>query len=212
MNAFYKIIKFPSSVGFLSFQFSQKDLEPVNDEIFKILKNFKNANEYNDQLIGHIDKEFEIIDSKKYLESLLMPFAVEYDKNFNYISTVNTLTSNVPLVLDNCWVNFQKKSEFNPIHNHSGIFSFVIWLKIPYSEEKEMMQSPGKKSIKNLSGKFSFHYTDILGGVASFDVNDDIFQENTMILFPSKLSHSVFPFYSSDEYRISISGNLKFKV
>jgi hypothetical protein len=29
-----------------------------------------------------------------------------------------------------------------------------------------------------------------------------------MIMFPSSLNHMVSPFYTSDEYRISISGNL----
>ena len=32
--------------------------------------------------------------------------------------------------------------------------------------------------------------------------------EGTMLLFPSNLTHSVFPFYKSDEDRISISGNI----
>jgi len=31
-------------------------------------------------------------------------------------------------------------------------------------------------------------------------------------MFPSQLIHAVYPFYTSDEYRISVSGNIKFKV
>jgi hypothetical protein len=30
-----------------------------------------------------------------------------------------------------------------------------------------------------------------------------------MILFPAKMMHTVYPFYSSDDFRISISGNLR---
>jgi hypothetical protein len=30
-----------------------------------------------------------------------------------------------------------------------------------------------------------------------------------MMLFPSKLKHGVNPFYTSDDYRISISGNIR---
>ena len=33
--------------------------------------------------------------------------------------------------------------------------------------------------------------------------------EGTMLFFPSKLSHEVFPFFNCDEDRISISGNIK---
>ena len=36
--------------------------------------------------------------------------------------------------------------------------------------------------------------------------------EGTMILFPSSLNHNVYPFYTSDDYRISISGNLNQKL
>jgi len=32
--------------------------------------------------------------------------------------------------------------------------------------------------------------------------------EGTIIMFPAFLHHMVHPFYTSDEYRISISGNL----
>jgi hypothetical protein len=33
--------------------------------------------------------------------------------------------------------------------------------------------------------------------------------EGKIAFFPSKLSHCVYPFYSSDGIRISISGNIK---
>ena len=32
--------------------------------------------------------------------------------------------------------------------------------------------------------------------------------EGTMVFFPSKLQHGVYPFYDNDEQRISISGNI----
>ena len=31
----------------------------------------------------------------------------------------------------NWWVNYQYQTEFNPEHAHTGITSFVIWMKIP---------------------------------------------------------------------------------
>ena len=36
--------------------------------------------------------------------------------------------------------------------------------------------------------------------------------EGIMLLFPSKLNHSVFPFYNCEEERISVSGNLLLDV
>ena len=35
-----------------------------------------------------------------------------------------------------------------------------------------------------------------------------ILNENTILFFPALLNHTVYPFYLSDEERISISGNI----
>jgi len=32
-----------------------------------------------------------------------------------------------------------------------------------------------------------------------------------MIIFPSIIQHGVYPFYTSDEYRISVSGNIDYR-
>ena len=36
--------------------------------------------------------------------------------------------------------------------------------------------------------------------------------EGKMLLFNAKQMHTVFPFYTSDAYRITVSGNIKIKV
>ena len=36
--------------------------------------------------------------------------------------------------------------------------------------------------------------------------------EGKMLVFPSKLQHLVYPFYTSDEHRITVSGNVNFWV
>ncbi len=63
--------------------------------------------------------------------------------------------------LESLWVNFQKKHEFNPPHDHSGVYSFVIWMQIPtsYAEQKKLpicAESNADGSISN----FGFHYTN----------------------------------------------------
>jgi hypothetical protein len=55
---------------------------------------------------------------------------------------------------------------------------------------------------------FQFHYTDILGNITGAVLPIDKKWEGQMLLFPALLNHSVFPFYSSNDYRISVSGNL----
>ena len=33
--------------------------------------------------------------------------------------------------LSSLWINFMKKGEYNPPHNHDGAFSFVLYLQVP---------------------------------------------------------------------------------
>ena len=36
--------------------------------------------------------------------------------------------------------------------------------------------------------------------------------EKTFLMFPSSLEHSVLPFYSTDQYRITLAGNIHFNL
>jgi len=113
--------------------------------------------------------------------------------------------------MTNCWVNYQKKHEFNPLHHHSGVFSFVYWVHIPYEIEEEMQLDFVKRSNNPAASAFSIVYTDLLGNICqkNFPVSKN--DEGLLLMFPSRLNHLVYPFYTSDELRISISGNLTFE-
>ena len=118
------------------------------------------------------------------------------------------LTKNCSFVLSSFWVNFQKKYEFNPVHNHTGVFSFVIWIDIPVDFKKESKLPFVSHSNTPLTNCFQFSYTSILGQVSTSTYKLSPDYEGTMLFFPSKLNHTVYPFYSSNKNRISISGNI----
>jgi hypothetical protein len=200
---------FPN-IGYTLFNFSEEELEPLKSEIHEIEKNNFKGIVFNHNLAGNIEKQFQLIKCKRYTQNLLLPKIIEFDKEFNYIKSIDILTNNCPLILDGLWVNFQSKYEFNPSHKHSGIFSFVIWIKIPYNIEEEKSNNSSKRSDYNVPGHFEFSYADILGKIRTLIIPTDKKFENFGILFPSNLTHAVYPFFSSDEYRISISGNFKF--
>jgi hypothetical protein len=82
-----------------------------------------------------------------------------------------------------------------------------MWIKIPFLMEEELKNSPGAESNTNIPGCFNFHYTDILGDLMHCPIYADKKMENHLLMFPAKLNHSVSPFYTSDEYRISVAGN-----
>lgn len=206
-----KTLQFPN-VGVLTAILTPSDLAPLKNEILEIQNNFSKSKKNNHQLVGNIRKEFVLTKSKDHIAKILEPYIWEFDRSFQYPSSVSVLTSDCLLVLDSMWVNFQEKHEFNPSHSHSGVLSFVIWISIPYDIKDESSQSPGSESRNPLAGQFTFHYTNSLGKICHQDIKADCNMENHFFLFPAQLNHSVAPFYTSNEYRISVSGNFKFQI
>ena len=112
-------------------------------------------------------------------------------------------------ILESLWVNFQKQNEFNPPHDHAGVYSFVIWMQIPTSyEEQRKLPICAESNADNHISNFAFSYTNTLGRVSTFAYNMEKQAEGYMVMFPSCLLHQVFPFYNDDGERISISGNI----
>ena len=148
----------------------------------------------------------------------LFPSVCEYEDQFGpRIANEVATRCRHPLMLGRWWVNYQKQNQFIPDHDHSGLYSFVIWMKIPYDSKKVGLMhrfsdiataiSPVVNPVAHC-GNFQFKYTNTLGDSIPFayDLNESY--EGTMLFFPAKLRHQVYPFYSCDEDRISISGNI----
>ena len=73
---------------------------------------------------------------------------------------------------------------------------------------KELENNSVKHSNTPRPGYFSFSYTNIFGEISNCDIAVDKKDEGRILFFPSKMVHQVFPFYTSDEYRITVSGNV----
>ena len=100
------------------------------------------------------------------------------------------------------WVNYMKKHEFNPPHDHSDQLSFVIFLKVPEEITKEQEEYKGKSGGP---GSLSFLYGE--GNRQSITYQSIRPKEGDMFIFPAWMKHYVAPFYS-DVTRISVSGNV----
>jgi hypothetical protein len=176
-----------------------------------LVENFQNNEGFQSNLLGHMTHEY-VADNACWqaVEPLVLSLAKIYDEKWNYTPQVDIgLYQQVrSLKLKSLWVNFQRKHEFNPPHLHTGIFSFVIWVKIPYKLEDEDKVFPGVNDRDKRVSKFTFHYSNILGQHSGMVVPVDKEFEGKMLFFPAGLTHSVNPFYTSDEYRISIAGNV----
>ena len=94
------------------------------------------------------------------------------------------------------WINFQNSNEFNPLHNHAGIISAVIFIDIPEEISKERKESTFNAKV---NGCLEFVY-----------MNQHIIlnpKSATLLLFPAYLWHTVYP-YHSDVERITMSFNV----
>ena len=171
---------------------------------------------YNKTLVGHIKEEYQMPGISKSLHTYLCSVASTH-KNFeSFNKRLDVLSENKPLYLHSFWVNYMKKHEFNPLHNHDGIYSFVIFVNIPYdlTEEENYFADVSIKESKSeiQTSKFNFVNINPDGRIVSTIAQVDKSFEGKMFMFPASQFHIVYPFYTSDDYRITVSGNLKIKV
>ena len=97
--------------------------------------------------------------------------------------------------LHNLWVNYQKKDQYNPVHVHSGVVSFVIFVDIPYGpEERNNFYSDGAFQLEK----------EVLPVDSSWN--------GTLLMFPSTTNHAVYPFRSTEKERTTVSGNIAWNV
>jgi Putative 2OG-Fe(II) oxygenase len=193
--------------GFVELSFSENQLTPIKEEIKGIMdSNFKDSIPHSHKLVGQIKKEFQLVNSYRYIEDLLFPHVYRYAHEMNLLSKKQ---GDSRPVLQRVWVNFQEKHEFNPLHKHSGDVSFVLWIKIPYSLEDEFKIYPD--TLKKCASTFEFVHISSTGEIASQILPVDKSWENKLIMFPSEIHHCVHPFYTSDGFRISVSGNFVFQ-
>jgi hypothetical protein len=176
----------------------------IMEEIIEIQSNFKEHIKWNDGLAGNIEDQYGLPRSIQYLQPYMNLMCKTYGEHWNFLKK----QGDFHFESGNLWVNFQKKNEFNPVHHHGGTFSFVCWLKVPYNITNELNAPHVKDSKNKAASAFQFLYPNILGNLSLETLYVDKDWEKRIILFPSHLSHCVYPFTTSDEYRISISGNL----
>ena len=181
---------------------SDNTLRQVKEEAKYILENESEFEKYNKTLAGNIEKEYEVQKSSEILKDDLISLANEHHKQ------TKTNEDYPHWNLTSMWINFQKKHEHNPLHHHSGNLSFVMWVQIPYDLQEELKLSNCKNSNAPTNSLFSFVYTNVFGEVINNLVRVDKSYEGIIIMFNANLKHMVHPFYTSDDYRISISGNL----
>ena len=193
----------PQNFGWLEKKLSNKEME----FLWKCIDNRKESHKRT--LAGQIYESNKLIDRGDWFwQHTLFPLCEEYYQEFGNLGSTIPVNQIHPYYLSSFWVNYQKQNEFNPIHDHTGVYSFVIWMKIPTKHFEQNRNPISLKANTHLISAFQFNFTDIMGQTSQYVYEMNPEMEGTILFFPAKLQHGVYPFYNCDEDRISISGNI----
>jgi hypothetical protein len=102
--------------------------------------------------------------------------------------------------MDSLWINYMKQNDFNPLHDHKGNVSFIVYLN-------------NVDELKTEKERFNMTNNGPIPGSIMFCHNDErkyfFPSKGDMFIFPSNTLHLVVP-YKTDIERISVSGNIMF--
>ena len=213
------VIRTPFSQTILEYQVPQRFIDIINTSGDAVLPDdgLSKKFDFSDNLVGKVSKEVRIpvqeVDDRNYMADIIKKACLGYLKNMIVNSRAyewkkngggdNPTTDNIHLAQS--WIVSQYKHEYNQLHKHSGNFSGVCYLKLP-----EDMENHFDEEIKDhypASGLIEFSYGE------PCDMRSDTLmfkpQVCMMLVFPSWLKHSVYPFYCEGERR-SMSFNAYF--
>jgi hypothetical protein len=112
----------------------------------------------------------------------------------SYIKIINFINKSAPIIFDKPWMNIYRSGDHLPLHNHYGVYSYSVWVKLPPTS------------------MFQFLYTSTTGQQLIEDHPLIPKDEGTVLVFPGQLMHVVYPFSYQDEVRVSVSGNIMLDV
>lgn len=181
-------------------------IDAVNKRADIILQDNKKSNDldYSSNLAGNVKKEVALsLAEVKGLEVVVNKLATEYimklvPNQFDPEKTIMSYSS---------WVVSQYAGDFNPLHIHDSQLSGVLFLKMPPNYEEEYRREDHYPSVGCL---------EFLGSVANTFAKHSWLvkpQIGDLYLFPSWLSHQVYPFRSEGERRsMAFNIHLRSKV
>ena len=166
----------------------------------------KLSESHGQSLAGVIDKEIKVYKSNmekagvdQLIESCVRSYVVHCAKSHGVFDETHTFES----MINSAWIVSQYENEYNPAHNHTGCdISAVIYLKVPDVKGRRNLES--KKGKQDNDGDITFIHS------AMGNRNFDVFEKGVMtiqptsgllVMFPSYLLHTVYPFIGEGERR-----------
>ena len=196
----FKLLK-PFGPSFGMFEMPDEVTEALLKKSDEILED-KNRVDWGKNLVGQIAEEpwisneqLEEIGALKYLEGML------YNYVWSALAADGHELEKLEVNLDHAWIVSQYENEYNPIHFHTYCdLSSVLYLKVPsFDDRSKEGKLPEYKFQRD--GMIEFVYktacpTGMEKGSLSF-----MPEPGKLVIFPSNLLHTVYPFKGSGERR-----------
>ena len=172
----------------------------------------QNKNNMDGRLAGQIKDEPELTDEEMDsigIKKIFMDIGQQYvhtilsDKHhFDY----NKDDFYINMKFVSGWIVNQKENEYNPAHYHSNCsISAVLYLKVPEFRPRGFV---GKKNIDGYIEFINSTVDHSMLSAGSYLVKPQVGQ---LLMFPSTLLHTVYPFQGSGERR-SLAFNLSYEL
>ena len=166
----------------------------------------KKSESHGQNLAGVIDKEIRVYKSDiekagvdQLLESCVRSYIIHCAKHHGFFDETHIFES----MINSAWIVSQYANEYNPMHNHTGCdISAVIYLKCPDVKGRRNLES--KKGKEDSDGNIAFVHS------AMGNRNHDALEKGVinltpksgvLLMFPSYLIHTVYPFIGEGERR-----------
>ena len=189
---------------------SAEHMRYLNTAIATSLKE-QEGKDWKENAAGNVSRSTLIDKDNWFYENVLKNLAermffCDWDNYRKYVINKDEI---LQFELFEMWVNFQKKHDHVPLHDHGSTFSFVIFLRIPTHWKDQHVPTNHRVKTQGSASNFEFTWTKMNSErcmTTRFRLCSE--DEGRMLFFPSWLKHQVYPFYECEEDRITISGNI----
>ena len=166
------------------------------------------------QLAGRIKKQTHL---DKVISDTTKNVILNHCKNFFEQTSGGQELPMSAMTLDSIWSNIQEAREYNPIHQHTGNFSFVIYTRNDLEDlsVEEIQDNEYDNKVvdydnqKPLAGMIELFYGE--GNWMNWTSFTHIPKRGDILIFPSWLRHTVYAHYEAGKIRISVAGNVSLR-
>jgi hypothetical protein len=205
-------------------------LDQVPEEFIKELDNLIEENggkvefDASGLLAGRIAKQTELQTLiSPELEQHIIHHCMRFNEEcFGRRELGGDMSRTPSMIMKAIWSNIQEAREYNPPHQHTGHFSFVVYCRndlekysieelqdnpydTPHGDNKEVTPNPQMNS--KLAGLIELQYGEPQW--MNWNQYQFIPRRGDIIIFPSWLRHTVYAHYEENCVRVSVAGNVE---